>query len=37
MAETEAVLRAKGLAPRHQAGRLLAETIEGVAIAFEQA
>lgn len=36
-AETEAALRANGLAPRHQAGRLLAETIEGVAVAFEQA
>ncbi|MDI9848703.1 hypothetical protein QM467_11615 [Rhodoblastus sp. 17X3] len=36
-AETEAVLRANGLAPRHQAGRLLAETIDGVAVAFEQA
>jgi hypothetical protein len=35
--ETEAVLRANGLAPRHQAGRLLAETIEGVAVAFELA
>jgi hypothetical protein len=37
LAETEAALRANGLAPRHQAGRLLAETIEGVAVAFEQA
>ncbi|WP_296708569.1 hypothetical protein [Rhodoblastus sp.] len=37
LAETEAVLRAKGLSPRQQAGRLLAETIEGVAVAFEQA
>jgi hypothetical protein len=36
-AETEALLRANGLSPRHQSGRLLAETIEGVAVAFEQA
>jgi hypothetical protein len=36
-AETEAILRANGFAPRIQAGRLLAGTIEGVAIAFEQA
>jgi hypothetical protein len=36
-AETETVLRANGLAPSHQAGRLLAGNIEGVAVAFEQA
>jgi hypothetical protein len=36
-AETKAILRANELAPRMQAGRLLAGTIEGVAVAFEQA